>query len=281
MNPLMLQIGKDHGLSFKQASPLAGGDINEVFKVIASEGDFVIKRNAYKSLPGMFEAESKGLQLLQSTNTFVIPEVLGVGQIEDYGYLLLAFLPSGKPAQNFWEKFGTHLAHLHTNSQSHFGLDHDNFIGSLPQYNTAWETASAFYIHQRLEPQLKWAHDHGYPFSSLNSFYKNIAKDIPKEASSLVHGDLWNGNYLVTKNGTPALIDPAVAYAPREMDLAMMQLFGGFPEATFNTYQEVFPLEPGWKKRVPLWQLYYLLVHLNLFGKGYYPSVKKIIQQFS
>jgi fructosamine-3-kinase len=138
-----------------------------------------------------------------------------------------------------------------------------------------------FYISQRLEPQLKLAFEGGFKFGNLKGFFKNISEEIPEESPSLIHGDLWSGNFLVAHNGDPALIDPAVAFAPREMDLAMMKLFGGFSEEVFMTYNSIFPLCEGWKERTAIWQLYYLLVHLNLFGSGYWSQVKFILKRYS
>jgi fructosamine-3-kinase len=125
------------------------------------------------------------------------------------------------------------------------------------------------------------AFDKGYEFKDLKRFYSNISDAIPNEAPSLIHGDLWNGNYLVSECGEPTLIDPAVAFAPREMDLAMMQLFGGFSSEVYLLYDERFPLPDQWKERIGIWQLYYLLVHLNLFGSGYYHQVHSIVKQYS
>ena len=154
-------------------------------------------------------------------------------------------------------------------------------IGSLPQQNNFCSSASEFYITQRLEPQFKMAADNGFNFKNLEKFFKNISEEISNEAPALVHGDLWNGNYMVSKIGEAVLIDPAVAYAPREMDIAMMKLFGGFSEEIFSNYNAAFPLGEGWKERLPLWQLYYLLVHLNLFGSGYLSQVNSAIKKYS
>ena len=131
------------------------------------------------------------------------------------------------------------------------------------------------------EPQLRMAVDSGYSFSGLEKALRHIAESIPKESPSLIHGDLWGGNYLVSKHGNPVLIDPAVAYAPREMDLGMMKLFGGFSSEVFTLYNEIFPLTKGWEERIPLWQLYYLLVHLNLFGSGYLSRVRDILGRYT
>jgi len=229
----------------------------------------------------MFKTEARGLNVLKSSNTFSIPEVIACGEVDVTSYLLLKYVDSVSRSSDFWEMFGLQLAAMHQISEVYFGFEEDNYIGSLPQENTKNETASAFYIQQRLEPQFRLASKNGYSFSKLDVFYKNIAGVIPKEPSSLIHGDLWSGNFMEDEKGTPCLIDPAVAYSPREMDIAMMHLFGGFEQQLFEVYHEIFPLQKGWKRRIPLFQLYYLLVHLNLFGNSYYASVKAIIEEYS
>ena len=115
---------------------------------------------------------------------------------------------------------------------------------------------------------------------TLDEFYKNLESIIPKEKASFIHGDLWAGNYLITPNNKACIFDPAIAYAPREMDLAMMKLFGGYPQEVFKIYEEIFPLQDDWKSRISLWQLYYILVHLNLFGASYYGQANHILKQY-
>lgn len=281
MKELFKHIASQNNLHLKEASPLSGGDINQVFLLKCEEGSLVAKINDAARFPNMFSAEAKGLHLLGATNSFKIPAVRAQGKVENSAYLLLQFLEPGTKAADFWDVFAQHLATLHRTTQKQFGLDHDNYIGSLPQYNGLCESASEFYISQRLEPQFKMAFDLGFGFDDLGSFYKNISEEIPNEAPSLIHGDLWSGNYLVAPNGRPALIDPAVAFAPREMDIGMMKLFGGFSEEVFSEYNTRFPLTVGWEKRIPLWQLYYLLVHLNLFGSGYLQQVLFIVKRYS
>jgi len=230
----------------------------------------------------MFPMEAHGLQLLRNSESFTIPEVIAQGDLNEVSYLLLNYISSAEKKKNFWELYAENLAKLHQTSNPVFGLEEDNYIGSLPQFNKI-ETTNAFefYIENRLRPQLYLAKENGFHFKNLHSFFKNIEKIIPLEKPSLIHGDLWNGNYLVDSQGKPALIDPAIAFAIREMDLAMMQLFGGFPEEVFLIYEEIFPLEKEWKNRIELWQLYYLLVHLNLFGSGYFKSVDYILKKYN
>lgn len=230
----------------------------------------------------MFEAEAKGLRFLKNTQTFHIPEVINVSKTENQSYLLMEYIAEEPKHNDFWETFGNQLAQLHQNTAPDFGLDHENYIGSLPQINGGNFTKAAdFYLEKRLLPQLELAAEKGFSFQNLSGFYDIIRQEIPDEPPALIHGDLWNGNYLINENGHPCLIDPAVCFAPREMDLAMMKLFGGFPERVFESYHNSFPLQPGWKTRTDLWQLYYLLVHLNLFGSGYYNSVNTILKKYS
>ncbi len=281
MNNNLQKIALKNKLELKQAVPLQGGDINEVFLLKCENHNYVIKLNDAHRFPNMFEAEALGLDLLRKSNSFKIPNVIAFGIEENSSYLILEYNPKGSQTSKFWESFTENLVKLHRTTNNNFGLNHNNYIGSLPQMNKTESSASKFYTNQRLEPQFKMARENGFSFSSLDVFFKNISDEIPEEAPSLIHGDLWNGNYLVSENSEPVLIDPAVAFAPREMDLAMMQLFGGFPNEVYSTYNDIFPLENNWQNRIPIWQLYYLLVHLNLFGGGYLSQVKNIIKQYS
>lgn len=279
MTGILNSVCVQNNLQLIDYSSLHGGDINDIFHLQCKEGDFALKINT--RLPGIFEAEAKGLDLLRSSGSFRIPELIAHGSLDSLFYLLIEFISPGKKQQDFWQSFGKNLAVLHSRQEDRFGLDHDNFIGSLPQSNRLCDTAEEFYITQRLEPQLKTAFDKGFRFRDIPRFYKTISDEIPEEAASLLHGDLWSGNYLTDSSGQPVLIDPASAFAPREMDLAMMQLFGGFPDEVFEIYHENFPLEPGWQSRTDIWQLYYVLVHLNLFGSGYLHRVESILQKYS
>lgn len=278
---IIQEIADKNNLNLIESKQLSGGDINQVFKLKCSEGDVVVKINDALKYPEMFSAEAKGLKLLKTSDSFKIPEIIDNGRIENVSYLLLEYISSGRSNSNFWEVFGENLASLHKTTQKEFGLTHDNYIGSLPQKNNSCVLASEFYISQRLEPQFKIASENGFQFKNLHIFFKNISNAIPKESPSLIHGDLWSGNYIISENGEAVLIDPAVAFAPREMDLAMMMLFGGFPNEVFDVYNSIFKIESGWRERISLWQLYYLLVHLNLFGMGYLGKVKSIVSKYS
>jgi fructosamine-3-kinase len=275
------QICERHNIRAKDINALSGGDINQVFKITSLNDDYVIKLNEALRFREMFKLEAKSLQILEKTESFVIPEVMGYGEHKDKTYLILKYVKSEK-GFNFSEEFATSLAKLHKNRSENFGLDFDNYIGRLHQHNLPKQDNSLdFYINLRLEPQFKLARKKGFEFKSLNQFYKTLEQLIPEENASLIHGDLWSGNYLITEKGKACIFDPAIAYAPREMDIAMMKLFGGYPQDIFTIYNDIYSLKDDWKSRIPIWQLYYILVHVNLFGSSYYGQAKHIINQFT
>lgn len=279
--PVLNQIAEDFGIQLKDISALTGGDINEVFLLESRNDKFVVKLNDSARFPGMFEAEKSGLEELLASSVIDVPKPLKTGQAASQSYLILEYKSSAPKASDFWEKFGEQLAQLHQETSEKFGFKEDNYIGSLPQYNNQKNSAAEFFIEMRLKPQIEMAEENGFNLNVKTSFYRNCHDIIPSEPPALIHGDLWNGNYLVNAQGNACLIDPAVSYAPREMDLGMMKLFGGFNETLFHTYNEIYPLQKDWEERIPLWQLYYLLVHLNIFGAGYRSQVTSILQKFS
>ena len=281
MNIMDLKLlAEQEDLQLNNARPLSGGDINEVQHLSCKEGEFVVKINDRKAYPKMFEREASGLDELRKANSFTIPEVIATGEIGEDAYLLMRYIDEASPSSDFEEQFAQKLAKMHQVSADHFGFHEDNYIGKLPQYNDHKATASDFYIEQRLEPQIKMARDRGFDLPVDDRFFNNVEDAIPDESSSLIHGDLWAGNYMTDEHGDPVLIDPATCYAHREMDLAMMKLFGGYSDRIFAVYHEHYPLESQWQSRIKLYQLYYLLVHLNLFGAGYLGSVENIIKKY-
>ncbi len=281
INDILGRIAEENELRFSESFPLAGGDINEVFILKGNNQKFVVKLNDAEKYPGMFESEKLGLEKLREPKKIDVPRPLATGEVDHKSYLLLEHKESAPMHPDFWKIFGEKLAKLHQVSADEFGLEKNNYIGSLPQYNENKSSASEFYIEMRLKPQLKISEEKGFKLGIPSSFFDNIKNAIPDERPSLVHGDLWNGNFIINSEGEPCLIDPATAFAPREMDIGMMHLFGGFNEELFNRYHEVFPLAKGWEDRIPLWELYYLLVHLNIFGGAYKSQVTSIIDQYS
>lgn len=162
-----------------------------------------------------------------------------------------------------------------------FGLDSDNYIGLLPQNNDWSETFENHYINSRIDPRILLAKKNGF-LKSIDAapLYKRLINIIPSEPPSLIHGDLWNGNVLFGADGIAVLIDPAVSYSYREFDIAMMNLFQGFDQVVFEIYIDIFPLEPNWKERLEIYKLYYLLVHLNMFGASYEISGRTILEKY-
>lgn len=264
--------------------PASGGCINNGGKVVVGGKDFFVKWNDRSRYPGMFQAEAKGLHILGASETLRIPEVIHVGEEGSFQYLLLEYIDDGRRSPDFWESFGRGLAKMHKHSAPRFGLDHNNFIGSLPQDNCESGSWIEFFIERRLRSQLAIAlQNNGLNKSAASDFDKLFAKLnslLPDERPSLLHGDLWGGNLMIADNGEACLIDPAVYYGHREVDLAMTQLFGGFDSVFFESYNEEFPLLPGYRERLDLYNLYPLLVHVNLFGGGYAAQVMSVLRRF-
>jgi len=277
-------LEKGKALHIRDSVSLGGGCINDAHKVLTEEGPYFVKYNRAERYPGMFEAEARGLNLLINQGVIDLPKVVFHGESGGYSYLVLDYIASAQEESGFWQDFGRSLAALHRVSSQGFGLDHDNYIGSLPQSNHRHDDWYRFFIEERLEPQLKLARDTGRMQGPLlrwfDRLFKRLPELIPGEAPSLLHGDLWNGNYMVNSFGKACLIDPAVYYGHRETDLAMTKLFGGFRNEFYTTYNESFPLEQGWEQRMEIHNLYPLMVHVNLFGGGYAVSVEDILRRF-
>ena len=271
----------DHYFSGATITELSGGDINKVFKVSQEEKNSVIKVNSKADFPLMFEKEAKGLDLL---NTRIkCPKIIQVQELGEFQFLEIEYFQEIDKTNDFWIDFGHKLAKLHLKTSKLFGLDDSNFIGSLVQVNSKKATWESFFIEMRLMPMIEMAVNSGevnfVEAKIIEKFYQKVNELIPKESAALLHGDLWSGNYLATDQG-PVLIDPAVYYGHREMDLAMMKLFGGFDPLVFNAY-EVNPLEKAWESRVQYHQLYPLLVHLNLFGRSYWEKIEVVLKKFA
>ncbi|MEZ4936467.1 MAG: fructosamine kinase family protein [Crocinitomicaceae bacterium] len=253
---------------------LSGGDINEVFLV----NDRVVKINDAKSYPQMLEKEARGLQALRETNSILIPEVFAFGEIDGKQYLILEKIGKGLRDQAYWESIASGLANMHQSSCDQFGWNEDNYIGYLPQSNDWHERWTEFFIHCRMEPLVKMAfNDRKLRSENLRQFermYLELESIFPNENPSLLHGDLWGGNLM------EGLIDPAVYFGHREMDLAMTQMFGGFSSNFIDLYDQYAPLEPGIDARIPVYNLYPNLTHLNMFGSSYLFGIESVIRRF-
>jgi len=279
-----LEKRNSHKMAMLKISPVGGGDINEAFHLVTTLGDFFIKKNSAGLYPDMFKKEALGLRLLEKAGEIKVPEVVEYGEEGDEAFLILKYIASGSKSSHFWEDFGIQLANLHGHSSGYFGLDHDNYIGSLFQSNRKHKTWCNFFIQERLEVQVKMARNSGLvnrnTISAFEKFYQRIEEIFPEEPSALIHGDLWGGNFMVDEDGNPVIIDPAVYFGHREMDLGMSKLFGGFDARFYDSYNRQFPLEKGWQDRVDYCNLYPLMVHVNLFGQSYLGSVNSILRRF-
>ncbi len=262
---------------------VAGGSINTAARVLTPEGTFFVKFN-HAEKEDMFEKEARGLALLRSTNAIHIPEVYGYGKNGGRAYLIQEFVESGGQHPDFWRTFGWALAELHSHTQPFFGLKFDNYLGSLEQNNDFYENGIDFFVEKRLRPQAGLALYNNLIGSDLYSrferFYPMLKDLLPAERPALIHGDLWSGNFLINEHGRVSLIDPAPYYGFREAELAFTHLFGGFDDEFYENYQEAFPLEPHFEARIPIYNLYPLLVHANLFGRSYLPPVERLVKRY-
>ena len=251
---------------------LSGGDSSRVWWVSTLTNREMVVKTQSVDTPDVFETEKEGLQAIRSTHTVETPQVYA--QSNRPSYIVLQAIPTQSPEPVFWEIAGRSLARLHRTEMGHrYGWHTHNFIGPTPQRNGWTTTWSNFWSEYRLGPQREWAKASGMLDPELerllDTLMGRISDWISEERPCLLHGDLWSGNLLCTQAGVPVLIDPAVYLGHREADLAMTTLFGGFPASFYEAYQEVWPLEPGWEKRLQFYGLYHWLNHLNAFGSGY------------
>ncbi len=279
------------GAPITHDEPVYGGDINQAAQFEANGTPYFVKWRA-DAPPAMFPAEAHGLRLLRAPGVIRVPEVIAQGDADGAcpAFLMLEWIEVGGGRggrDSAMEALGEGLARLHRVEADEHGLDHDNFIGRLPQPNTPMMHWSAFYRDRRIGAQVEIARKLGrLPARRADLLARLIARlpdllDDEISPPSLLHGDLWGGNYLVNADGAPVLIDPAVYYGHREMDLAMSELFGGFSTRFYDAYNAVYPIDPGYGDRRALYQLYYILVHLNLFGEGYGGRVDSIAARYA
>ncbi|HDZ14245.1 hypothetical protein LCGC14_1093630 [marine sediment metagenome] len=272
-------------VSINTVRSISGGDISQAFLLETESERFFCKVNPDVDSHTMFLAEKEGLEDIRKTKTIAVPKVLFCEPLENGGLLLMEYVEPKKASKADMENFGNRLAAFHQHAVgTEFGAETDNFIGNLPQSNKKHCDWSEFYVEERILPQLKLARDNSRLQDSeipTDQTLLRVCKNLfPKTRPSLLHGDLWSGNYLISHDGTPYLIDPAVYYGHHEVDIAMTRLFGGFGLAFYNAYNEHFPKITGEAERNDIYQLYYLLVHLNLFGNSYYQNVKQILDRY-
>jgi len=289
-NALTSLRGKD--VQITRADWIFGGDINEAHRLALSDGSQIFMKSNTKENAPLFTAEAAGLAAIAHTDTINTPQILCRGTDESRGgfsFLLMEFITGGKHIPNYWEVFAGELAAMHHAPTENFlpegkyGFFQDNFIGSGKQDNTPRSSWIDFFRDCRLTPQFRRAE--GY-FS--NNDIQKITRLMDRledfltepEYPSLLHGDLWSGNVIGGNDGRIWLIDPAAYVGHAEADLAMTELFGGFPHNFYAAYREATPLQPGYESRRSLYNLYHLLNHLNLFGGSYLSPVRRIVNQY-
>jgi fructosamine-3-kinase len=265
------------GTTVRSGARVSGGDINQAFSVVLADEQRVFVKTNPNAPEKMFTLEARGLEWLRETGTVRVPRVLAVSESTPR-FLILEYLEPRRRTNDYDQVLGRELAALHRAPAAGFGLDYDNFIANLPQSNDAKQSWAEFYVEERLRSQLGRAvskrNAPAHWTSRFERLFAKLSEFVPNEPPQRLHGDLWNGNVHVGSNGGPCLIDPAVYAGHREVDLAMMRLFGGFGASVFAAYEEAFPLLPGSQERVALYQLYPLLVHVNLFGGSYVQQVE-------
>ena len=287
--PILDRLGK--GPPVKLAG-VGGGCIADSRVVAFADGSTVFVK-CVAGAPGMFVREAEGLAALAETRAIRVPDVLAVGD----DALVLENIEQGSGGAGFFETFGRQFARLHRRRGPACGFEHDNFIGSTQQVNQPLsgplpdegqgdgEDWPDFFLERRLRFQVHLAavRGHGETLAKLLGACEHRLVELMNtaiEPPSILHGDLWSGNFIVDESGQPCLIDPAVYYGHREADLAMTRLFGGFSPAFYEAYHEEFPLADGHGERLPMYQLYHLLNHLNLFGSGYYAQSERILRSY-
>ncbi|MEI2767647.1 MAG: fructosamine kinase family protein [Nitrosomonas sp.] len=264
----------------KEKKPLTGGCINQSFKISNGAQIYFVKLNTPENL-AIFDSEADGLNEIQQSKTIRVPNVICMGQNAQSAWLVLEYVTLHSATQNNAEKLGTQLAAMHRITAKQYGWKHNNFIGNTPQINTWAHNWIRFWQENRLNYQLKLAAQKGYG-GKLQAFGERLLAELEhffldQPSSSLLHGDLWQGNYAFDDSNNPIVFDPAVYFGDREADIAMTELFGGFPAAFYSAYQNDYPLDSGYNVRKIIYNLYHILNHLNLFGNSYRPQAEHMM----
>lgn len=254
-------------------APVTGGDISAAWRLKTTSGDLFVKTSP-PQFHDMYEAEADGLREIAAADTVAAPQVLAVGKTDSDAFLVLEWLDLTAPSATVAARLGALLAEMHREKQAHFGWHRDNTIGLTPQSNTPCDNWCEFFAEQRLSVQLRLAAENGHT-GKLQEHGERLLRRLPlflddgARTASLLHGDLWGGNW-ASHDGEPVIFDPAAYYGDRESDLAMTRLFGAFDQSFYSAYESTWPLDAGYKDRQHLYQLYHVLNHLNLFGGAYF-----------
>jgi len=269
-----------------ETSPISGGCIHDSLRIATDRGESFFLKWSPDSTEDAFLAEAEGLEALSYSGSLRVPEVIGYSTPGELpSWLLLEFVSHGSPTHDYWETLGRGLADLHSVRSGPYGWECSNYIGSLPQDNDVTEDWDDFWWARRLLPQLTMAQEANRLPGDWNE-WELLETGLPvlihadSMHPAILHGDLWSGNVFAGPSGEPVLVDPAVYRGHAEVDLAMTELFGGFPTSFYSAYSAVRPIDDGYREvRRPLYQLYPLLVHVNLFGGSYVDSAYRTLRQ--
>jgi protein-ribulosamine 3-kinase len=266
-------------------SAVSGGSINQTYRLDLGEHSFFCKVNSASKFPHLFQKEKEGLELIARQEIIKTPEVIACFEEAGYQFLLLEWIREGARTAAFWKKFGEQLATLHKVTHEHFGYTGNNYMGSVPQSNRPTDNWADFFILERIEPLLKQCGDKQLLPTAYRSGIEKLYPLLPGIFSdeikpSLLHGDLWSGNFICDENSEPVLIDPAVYFGHPSVDLSMTTLFGGFSQDFYQAYNDHFSFPSNYKEQWDVCLLYPLLIHLFLFGKSYLPAIGQIINRF-
>lgn len=278
-------ISAASGQPFKlqRTDSIGGGCINSAYRLVGERQSYFVKLNRADRLE-MFEAEAEGLSALAQAQAIKVPLPVCSGIQDQQAYLVMEYFEGGGGNSGATERFGQQLADLHRHTSDQYGWYRDNTIGSTPQPNTPVNDWLTFWREQRLGFQLALAGQQGASGSLLRKGEALLERMDELFRSyqpkpSLLHGDLWSGNYAVTRQGEPIIFDPAVYYGDREADLAMTELFGGFSQRFYAAYNEAWPLDNGYSVRKTFYNLYHILNHFNMFGGGYGGQAERMARQ--
>lgn len=269
------------GARVRELRPLRGGDVDLAYAVDLDRRGTIFVKTSTSALPGRYRAEAEGLGWLASAAALATPEVLAYSD-DAPSFLALAFVVQGSPGRDYDERLGRGLAALHRSGRARFGFGSPSYLATLPWAAKEGDEWPSFYARERLAPLVERARRAGRIDASIGASFERLFARIGgcydgAEPPARLHGDLWAGNVLCDRAGSPVLVDPAVYGGHREMDLAMMRLFGGFGERCFRAYDEAYALAPGHEERVALHQLLPLLVHVCLFGGSYVASLERTL----
>jgi fructosamine-3-kinase len=262
---------------------ITGGSINQTYQLTAGDHIFFCKVNSAKAFPELFIKERNGLEAIKNARTIKVAEVIDCFEVEDQQVLLMEWIKEGERSEKFWKNFGASLAALHTMSNKQYGYDENNYMGSVQQSNNWNINWNFFFIEKRLKPLVKRCISQSLLNARHQTDFENLYIQLPHffkdQQPSLLHGDLWNGNFMCNDKSEPVLIDPAVYYGHRFMDIAMTDLFGGFHSLFYEAYQYHYSFPPNYLAQWKICNLYPLLIHLLLFGKSYLPSIEKTLNE--